>query len=52
MLPVTSNHEVQLFNWKAKIVENKGFQIPPLSSSYRIRAIYTIRLKSGLIAPF
>ena len=37
---------------EATAVDNKGFQIPPLSLYARIGKIYTIRFKNGLIRRF
>ena len=45
MPPVTSNHGGHLPGLEAATVEKRGFQMPPLPSSYRIGAIYTIRFK-------
>ena len=42
---VTPKHGVNLSDWEAATAEKKGFQMPPLLSSYRIGAIYTISLK-------
>ena len=45
MPSVTSNDEVHLTNREASTVENKGFHMAPLLSSYYIGAIHTINLK-------
>ena len=42
---MTSNHGGHLPDREAATVEKKGFQMAPLPSSYRIGAIYSIRLK-------
>ena len=43
MPPATSNDGGRPTEREAAIVEKKGFQMPPLPSSSRIGAIYTIR---------
>ena len=45
MPPMTSNHGGRVNDWEAKTIEGKGFQMPALSLSARIGAIYTIHLE-------
>ena len=47
-----SNHVGHSKNRQLSTIEDKGFHMTPLSPSSRIRAIYTIRFKNGLIRPF
>ena len=50
---MTSNHGGRVKSQEASsTVEKKAFQMAPLSLSALIGAIYTIRLKYGLIRPF
>ena len=49
---MTSNLEGRPNDQEVVTVENKGFQMPPLSISARIGEIYTIRFLKGLIRTF
>ena len=48
MVPVTSNNGFCLPYRGTSTVENKGFRVVPLLSSYHIGSIYTICFKIGL----
>ena len=52
MPPMTSNHGGNVIYREATTVYKKGFQMPPLSLSARIRVVYTIPLKYGIIRQF
>ena len=52
MSPMDSNHGDNENLLESSTVENNPFQMPPLSISTLIGAIYTIHLKYGIIIPF